>query len=463
MSRSSQLAGALLLWFAAVAVTAVVPPAAAQPAKSKAAKAKAEVEAKSKAAMASYDALDFDAAKQQLLDALALAKKHDLGADPVVAKVQLNLGVLYFTGLKDEEAAIAAFAEAAKLDPTITIDVAYRTDQMAALLAEVKKQGGAMTAGEGGCAGAELQHEAVESAPTGAAIPIAALVGRGLGADEVALYYRAPGSSTYTRVRLEPSEGCAYAGAIPATAVKGGALHYYVAAYKGGELAASRGSSGSPNVVTLGAGGDDENPLGGEVTEEGDEPSDGRRRVFVSVALGSGAGYVTGQTEVSESDVACCFAPALLHLMPEIGYYFTRRTSASLAVRLGFAIGANIEGHATAAPAGLLRLRHALASSGEGIAVSGLVGAGIIRHVVVVENAPDGMNKDTTASGPFLIGAGLAYLKSLSSSLDLVFELDGIAAVPGGIEELGTCPGAGCVKPSFGFQFDLDVGLSLAF
>jgi hypothetical protein len=460
--RSTQLAGALLLSLATVVASAVVvvPPAAAQPAKARS-KAKAEVEAKSKAAMAAYDALDFDAARQQLTEALALARKHDLGADPVVARVQLNLGVLFFAGLKDEEAAIAAFAEAAKIDPSITIDVAYRTDQMAALLAQVKQQGGGLLGPSSGCAGAGLSHEPVESAPAGAAIAISVQLGGALGADEAALYYRPPGNAKFTRVALTPGEACTYAGAIPAASVTGGAIHYYVAAYKGGELAASSGSSGSPNVITLGGGDDGENPLGTGAAE-GAEPS-GRKRVFIAVALGTGAGYVTGQTEVSESDVACCFAPALLHLMPELGYYFTPRTSASLALRLGFAIGANIEGHATAAPAGLLRLRHALSSSGQGIAVSGLVGAGIIRHVVVVENAPDGMNKDTVASGPFLVGAGLAYLKSLSRSLDLVFELDGLAAVPGGIEELGTCPGAGCVKPSFGFQFDLDVGLSLAF
>jgi hypothetical protein len=149
--------------------------------------------------------------------------------------------------------------------------------------------------------------------------------------------------------------------------------------------------------------------------------------------------------------------------MPEIGYYFTSRTSLSIAFRMGFAIGANIEGHATASPAGLLRLRHALREGGEGVVLSGAVGGGIIRHTVKVEEAAAGMDTDTTASGPFLLGGGVGYVKKLSSMMSLIGELNGLAAIPGGVEELGACPGAGCVKPHFGFQFDLNLGMLVAF
>ena len=83
---------------------------------------------------------------------------------------------------------------------------------------------------------------------------------------------------------------------------------------------------------------------------------------------------------------------------------------------------------------------------------------------VAMRRASDQKPLDVEALTQWLaLRAGLAYLRSMSRSLKLVFELDGLAAFPGGIEELGTCPGAGCVKPSFGFQFDLDLGLSLAF
>jgi hypothetical protein len=449
----------------AVAAALVAPVTSDRVAHAQSSKARGEIEAKSKAAMEQYDMLDFDAARKLLGEALAVARKHGLSGDPVVARVHLNLGVVYFAGLKDEEAAITAFADAVKLDPSIDIDVAYRTDQMAAVLAEIKRQGGGPSgSGDGACAGDELHHTLVDSASPGEPVAIAVELGAGLGAETAALYYRAAGATDYARVTLAKGAGCSYHGEIPATSVKGEALHYYVAAVKGGKAVASRGSSTSPNIIELGGGvvrADIENPLGDDPL--GDGGAGGYKRIFVGLALGTGAGYVTGATEVADSDVGCCFAPALLHVLPELGYYFTRQTSASLAFRMGFALGANIDGHATAAPAVLGRVRHALAASGDGLVLSGAVGFGIIRHTVKVEQAPEGMDTDTTASGPFLVGAGLGYLKAMSGSLRLVGELNGLAAFPGGIQELGTCPGAGCVEPNFGFQFDLNLGLLVAF
>jgi hypothetical protein len=51
----------------------------------------------------------------------------------------------------------------------------------------------------------------------------------------------------------------------------------------------------------------------------------------------------------------------------------------------------------------------------------------------------------------------------MSGPLRFVGELSALAAFPAGIKELGTCPGAGCVKPNFGFQFDFNLGMQLAF
>src|SRR5690606_10804972 len=109
-----------------------------------------------------------------------------------------------------------------------------------------------------------------------------------------------------------------------------------------------------------------------------------------TLSAGSGGGYVTGQTEATLVDVQCCFAPALLHVQPEIGYFVTPRTSLSAAVRLGFPVGANVPGHATAAPAGLFRVRHAFADDGTGFQLSGAVGGGIMRNTVKISNAAPG-------------------------------------------------------------------------
>ncbi len=453
-------------------------------------KGKKEIQAKSKKAMESFDMLEFEAARSALTDALTLARKHKLDKDKVVARVYLNLGIVEYAGLKDEDAARTAFASAVAIDPDIQIDVAYKTEGMAELLTAVKKGGGGgggkaggggedLFAGGGEAGGADcdaiegIDHTLVEAGKPGVSQSISARVGSGLGAEKVTLFYRAQGAVDFTAVPMKKGKGCSFEAEIPASAMKGEAVHYYVAALKGKKSLASRGSSGSPNIIELAgtAGGDsDDNPLGGggggggaDVTGEVETGGSGKKTVFVSLAVGTGGGYVTGTTEVAGSDVGCCFAPALLHLFPEIGYYFSRQMSLSAAFRMGFAMGANVMGHATAAPAGLLRLRYALDESGEGLQVSGSIGGGIIRHVVKVEEAPSGMDADTTASGPFLIGAGVGYLKPISGVMNFVGELNALAAAPVGIKELGTCPGEECVKPHFGLQFDINLGVLLAF
>ena len=458
-------------------------------------KGKKEIQAKSKKAMESFDMLEFEAARSALADALSVAKKHKLEKDKVVARVYLNLGIVEFAGLKDEAAAKTAFASAVAIDPNIQIDVAYKTDGMAELLSAVKKGGGGGGKAGGSRAGGEdnlfaesgeeaaggadcdaidgIDHALIEAGKPGVSQSISARLGSGVGADKVTLFYRAQGAVDFTAVPMKKGKGCSFEAEIPASAMKGEAVHYYVAALKGKRSLASRGSSGSPNIIELGGAGgamdSDENPLGGSTGGDisgGVEASGeggGKKTVFVSLAVGTGGGYVTGTTEVAGSEVGCCFAPALLHLLPEIGYYFSRQLSLSAAFRMGFAMGANVMGHATAAPAGLLRLRYALAESGDGVQVSGAVGGGIIRHTVKVEEAPSGMDTDTTASGPVLIGGGLGYIKPISGSMRFVGEINTLAAIPAGIKELGTCPGSGCVKPHFGLQFDINLGVLLAF
>src|SRR5687768_808619 len=301
--------------------------------------------------MESFDMLEFEAARSALTDALSVAKKHKLDKDKVVARVYLNLGIVEFAGLKDEDAARTAFASAVAIDPDIQIDVAYKTDGMAELLTAVKKGGGKGGGSKGGgeenlfaetgeeAGGADcdaiegIDHALIEAGRPGVSQPISARLGSTVGADKVTLFYRAQGAVDFVAVPMKKSKGCSFEAEIPASAMKGESVHYYVAALKGKRSLASRGSSGSPNIIELGGGGgggadSDENPLGGgssggDLTGEVETGGgDSKKTIFVSLAVGTGGGYVTGTTEVAGSEVGCCFAPALFHLLPEVGYYF---------------------------------------------------------------------------------------------------------------------------------------------
>jgi hypothetical protein len=470
----------VLLTAASVAVLSLLAPASgvlderAAHAQGKSRVAK-EVEGKIVQAMENFDLLEFETARKQLAEAVALAKKNKLERQAVLARAYLDLGIVEFAGLKDADAAREAFAAAVAIDPDIEIGVAYRTPAMAELLREVKK-GPAPVAEEAdrpreesadGCGAISgLEHTPVDRGTTGQQQAIAARVGDPVGAERVSLFYREAGAAKYTEVPMRRRAGsCTYVAAIPAAAMRGRTVHYYVAAVAGGQTVASMGSRTSPNIIELGAGeGGDAVGAVSRSSESGHvRPRGAKKSVFFALSVGTGGGYVTGTTEVVGSDVDCCVAFSPVHFFPEIGYYFTRRLSLSAAFRMGLALGANVSGHATAAPSGLLRLRFALSDSGEGFLLSLAGGGGIIRNTVKVEAASSGMDTDTTASGPFIAGAGLGYLKALSGATHFVAELNALAAFPAGIEELGPCPGSGCVRPHFGVEVDVNFGLLFAF
>ena len=230
------------------------------PAHAQSAKAKKQAAARIKKAMESYDGLDFEGAKSALTEVITQGQKAGLDKDPVLAQAYLDLGIVDYAGLKDEDGARKAFAAAVAIKADIDIGVAYKTKAMAALLAEVKQGGGGDTSASGGndaddqidCATIEgIQHTLVDSGTPGQDQLITAKVGDSVGADKVALFYRTAGTSDFTEVPMSKQNGCTYSGTIPAAGMHGEAVHYYVAAFKGAELLTSKGSKRSPNIIEL--------------------------------------------------------------------------------------------------------------------------------------------------------------------------------------------------------------------
>lgn len=443
-------------------------------------------------AMENYDLVDVEAARKELNEALILAKKNNLEEHPVTAQVHLHLGIVNFAGFKDTEAAKLNFIDAVRIDPEVEIGIGYKTAEMDALLDEARAEFGG---GGGGVAAVEpadeidcaslqgIAHSLVDSAQSGADRDISAHVSPELGAAKVSLHYRPQGAADFAEVKMVQAGDCQYTGTIPSDALTGSFLHYYVAAHnEGGKVIASKGSTGSPNIIEVAggsSGGDVENPLedenplagggGGDAgnLKGGVEVGPKESRLFLSVALGTGGGYVSGETEQRGDAVGCCFAPALLHLFPEIGYYLSPKSSISAAFRMGFPLGANIRGHATAAPAALLRYRQSLGPDGTGLQVNGAIGGGIIRHTVKLSAATDEMDTDTVASGPLLIGGGAAWIKALGGPIRFIAEANALAGIPI-ISEIGTCPEdgssePGCVRTNFALQIDVNVGLIFSF
>jgi hypothetical protein len=472
---------------------------AARPAVADSAKTKKDIQQKIKEAMENYDLLEYEEARKILNQALTLAKKAKMESDPVVAQVHLALGIVYYAGLQDSDSAKLSFISACEVDKKVQIDPAYKTPDMAKALVEAcSDAGGGGDTGDTGDTGdvgdidvgggggdvdcgaiSGVDHAIVDTAASGSDLKMTANLGSDVTAAKVAILYRAQGATEFQEVKMAKKGECTFVGSIPKDALRGELVHYYIAAYNGaGKVLAGKGSAGSPNIIEVEGGtagfipDDDENPLGADGKPKGggggntsdvhvgasggpSKPS----KVYFNVAVGSGIGFVTGKTEQDNNKVQCCFAPALLSVLPELGFFVAPTTSIGAGFRIGFPIGANIEGHSTAAPAALIRVRHSLGATQEGLAVTGSIGGGILRNTITLTEATPGMVTDNVALGPLLVGVGAAYTKGLGGPIKFVAEASALAGIPV-IDHLGSNPE---VPMNFGVQFDVNLGLMFGF
>lgn len=471
---------------------------------------RADIQKRMSAAMESYDLIEYETAKKLLLSALEIAKEGKLEDDPITAKVYLSLGIVYFAGLQDKAAARKAFIEAVIIDPTVTLDPAYKTPDMSTLLETVRaassgarpvpdrpsgngNNGNSGNNGNNGNGGSDgrvdcftisgLQHRQVERARRGAAQRISASLGGDVQASKVSVFVRSLRSPEFLEIRLTRDRECTYSGTINGNLMAGDIVHYYVAAVNSaGTVVASSGAAGAPNLIEMfGAAGEgerDENPLIVDPEQPVREPQPsvferaperpagqpGARKLALGMGVASGLGYVTGETEQQRNKVQCCIAPGWLTLSAELGYALSPRLTLGGAVRLGFPLGANLEGHSPLGPAAFVRLRYALSpsagtgGSGGGLRLMGQLGGGIIRDTVKLsaDGVIDGMDTDIVALGPVLFGGGIGYGAALTPMVALTFDLNAIAGIPV-VSELGTS------KLNFGIQLDATIGAALRF
>jgi hypothetical protein len=431
---------------------------------------RSDIAAKARAAMASYDAMDYDAARKLLNQALAIAKRAKLDRDPIVARVYLDLGIAQLAA-SDQEAAKVAFLSAVQIDPKIAIDPGYKSAELVRMLDDARAAGGDTGEPSDDCRGIRgIQHAPIEGARRGVAQPIDVAIGGDIAPARVVVMYRPEGAIDFTEGRLTRQSGCRFTGSIPAAAMHGAVVHYYIAAYDANnKVLVAKGSSGSPSVLDLGSPGgaprEPELPAGGRpgAPPEHDTPAPavGARapahRIVVAASVGTGVGYVSGKTEGDNVVQQCCLGVSRVVITPEVRYNLTPRVSLGAVARLGLPLGANIMGHSSLAPAGLVRLGYAFSDTGGGLHVMAELGFGILRNTIQLDTETPGMDTDVVAQGPLLLGTGIGYTQRLGDSLALLFDLDiigGIAVV----DKLGTA-----IHLNNGIGADMRLGVSVGF
>ncbi len=303
------------------------------------------IEYLNKKAMEDYDSLEFDSARRTLTDCVAKLRATGQDQTPLAAKTYTHLGIVYVAGLHDKSRGQKQFEKALAIDPTLRLDPTLATpelqeswDAVVASLPRKKRQAAEQAAKQEAPVptatasknppeppssntepGSDaLRHTPVDDVPPGQRIAIYAHPNVPIA--RATLFYRAPGQERYSEVAMGRSRKIAgdIVGYIPADAVSGRSLQYYLETYgPAGGVIGKQGSPESPFVVSVvggkassaGTAGEEEDPLAQVRKDQAAEraPKPFREHVYFDIALGTGGAVVPSGTTT------------------EIAYYYTSK------------------------------------------------------------------------------------------------------------------------------------------
>ena len=396
-----------------------------------------------KQALLSYEAKDFDTAKELLTKALKEAKQAGLDDDKMTARTYLHLGAVYWVGFQDQSVALQNFALAKKIRPDIQLTPSIETADLKSVFdlavaepepapaptpvkpAPVRAQaqprpsaapGPRLSGGDD----SEPDLPLSMSAPLMCAVPdvvppdktmsIRCALKPGLNAKVVQLHHRAPGVEAYQVLAMRKTPKGWYIATLPGHVMKVGTLQVYFDARDAGDNEiASNGQVDSPSVIEIRKKGapkvaasecpaDDpmchiRNEARGAEYEAGLH----RRRegaIWFGFGGGAGVGYAPGGSLEWRKNVkvSALTAPTgQFHILPELGYMYSDSFGLALQARIEFIKQEQLVGYSspntyTGAPtnkAFALMLRGInytdLAGGNLQFTVSGDIGGGFVR------------------------------------------------------------------------------------
>lgn len=497
---------ALALTVASLAILATAAPVFAADAK----KVRDKIVDLNKQALLSYEAKDFDTAKDLLNKALKEAKQAGLDDDKMTARTYLHLGAVYFTGYQDQASAIQNFTAAKKIRPDIQLTPSIETPELKAVFDQATAEAEPAAPSESSRAvkaqplvpestsetessnepelpsrmSAPLMCSTPEEAAPGKDLSIRCAVKPGVNAKTVELHYRAPGAESYQALPMRRTDKGWYVATIPGHVIKGQSIQvYYDARDSSDNEVASNGQIDSPSVVEIrkrgsggGAGGEGDPLANIKKQQQMEQYESGlhRRRqgaFYVAPGIGMGWGYAPAGNLEWENNIkvtAITTTTGLFHALLDFGYMLTDNFAISLQGRLEYIRqdqAANVSrsgAPTTYAPALLLRSQwfYDMTSGGNlQFSAGPSVGGGFVRFpvrpvakttVVNGQTVPDEKNTiaktDTRPMGVVLVGGGAGFIYHISRHFSLT--LDGRAL-------LGF--------PDFGFAVEGDIGFLVAF
>ena len=428
-------------------------------------------------ALAAIDKREFEKARELLKRALDLCQTSGLEQHPIAARTHIHMGVVIIRGFKNHELGSKQFAKALAIEPNITVTRSVSTPDVEEVFADVKAAGGGAVVGGGddgaGAAAttkkapardadtatrvpapssAGFSYHTVSEVKQGASVVVTVTVEESLKFKKLVLAYRPQGTSDFLGREMEPVGGGAYRAEIPDHATTGSSVSYYMEAQDdAGEPVASRGTEERPLVISFAATARSSSKTAAAIEKKAEErqpDEDDDEEVgkfFVSLLVGSGVGYTSGNGEVNaDTPVAGTVSGALIgHIAPEVGYWLAPGFMVSLQGRFQLVSGPTEYAEAgrtySPVPAALAVLAKASWFMGSGDFrpfVSAGVGGGQIRHVVTFSNLNDcGATRnqtcvDSVAAGPLLGQVGGGFVYRLTPTLGLVLSSNAQVAAP---------------------------------
>ena len=347
-----------------------------------------------KQALLSYEAKDFETARDLLTKALREAKQAGLDDDKMTARTFVHMGAVYAVGFADKATAKQNFALAKKIRPDIQLTPSIETTELKNLFelataepdtvavpvpTPAKPASGTRTKAQSqtraapatvaavpltGDDDAEPDLPASMSAPLMCGVPDVAPPGKelfircalkpGLNAKVVQLHHRAPGVEAYQVLAMRKSAKGWYLATLPGHLMKAGTLQVFFDARDASDNeVASNGQADSPSAIEIrkkgsghGRGGDDEDdPMKKIRDEQKDanyEAGLHRRRegaFWFSAGAGAGWGFAPAGNLEWERQIrvsAITTTTGMFHVLPEVGYMYSDTFGLALQARVEF-------------------------------------------------------------------------------------------------------------------------------
>jgi hypothetical protein len=350
-------------------------------------KAREKIVELNKQALLSYEAKDYETAKDLLTKALKEAKVSGLEDDKMTARTYLHLGAVYWVGFQDQAVALQNFTLAKKIRPDIQLTPSIETADLKSVfdmatvepepapapapgkpVAPVRPQPRPVTPAPAGprLVGDDTTGEpdlpATMSAPLMCTVPdvvppnkemtIRCALKPGIRATKgVQIHYRAPGVEAYQALAMRKTAKGWYIVTLPGSVMKAGNLQVYFDARDSADNElASNGQIDSPSVIEVRKKG------GGRISGEcpADDPmchirrqaqedkyEAGLRRrregaFWFGVGGGAGWGFTPKGPLEWEKYItvsAMTTTAGLFHLLPEVGYMWSDDFALALQAR----------------------------------------------------------------------------------------------------------------------------------